>query len=533
MVGQEIPMVGATFLLRVPLKINNRYIENVKVAIILASARAKISLEAARKVFQVTMFIAFGHQYYLSSKEIEGKDSLELNFLIPSRQILENDRHSLAIQEEINGAKALTSKTKDTTSTLYYDSTQRRNIRGEWTTMSLEVGEKLFRLRPFTLAKENRENVVKLFLCQLDRLGTCCGKSAKEVWECIDALMTDSVSKNLGIESEIALQLNSTHIPSHLLCAAHYVESGDRAIFSILLVIEEKIGLRSQLLNLFPELKSFLKNNKPVTVAAMEALCKLVAQNGKTYNLAEEFSNILGERKCFLKNYKERRFTLTGFQCAAVYYHWDDFCALLENTTGSNQLIDVCKNYITIQFIKSALKSVGHFSQKVLLPFLNFCSKSSQLDCVKMFPSFYKNLEQNNLETFSEYYVPYGFPTPTDFSELEKELMELFSKKCAANFKTQKSREYFDDIDVSKDRATKVYKLDEKTLKQLPATNVLSERELANFDRLMLVSGRTPNRQFTAAGKLIICLCDFLNFRVNFKINTIFNSNLSLFFQPP
>jgi hypothetical protein len=150
-----------------------------------------------------------------------------------------------------------------------------------------------------------------------------------------------------------------------------------------------------------------------------------------------------------------------------------------------------------------------------------------------MFPSFYKNLEQNNLETFSEYYVPYGFPTPTDFSELEKELMELFSKKCAANFKTQKSREYFDDIDVSKDRATKVYKLDEKTLKQLPATNVLSERELANFDRLMLVSGRTPNRQFTAAGKLIICLCDFLNFRVNFKINTIFNSNLSLFFQPP
>ena len=58
--------------------------------------------------------------------------------------------------------------------------------------------------------------------------------SAKELWEQVTVIMSDSVEKNLKIEDGIALALGSSHIPLHLLCKAHMVEALDRSNLSVL-----------------------------------------------------------------------------------------------------------------------------------------------------------------------------------------------------------------------------------------------------------------------------------------------------------
>lgn len=56
------------------------------------------------------------------------------------------------------------------------------------------------------------------------RLGVLGNASATEVFTKVDAYMTDSASKNLNVGNEVAKNLESTHVPLHLLCGAHPAE---------------------------------------------------------------------------------------------------------------------------------------------------------------------------------------------------------------------------------------------------------------------------------------------------------------------
>ena len=100
---------------------------------------------------------------------------------------------------------------------------------------SMESGQALFSafltyvLRPIFFAYETRAQIVRLILETLERLVILVNEdnkktTAKQLWEKINIIMTDSVEKNLHIEDEIASALGSTHVPLHLLCKAHTVE---------------------------------------------------------------------------------------------------------------------------------------------------------------------------------------------------------------------------------------------------------------------------------------------------------------------
>ena len=58
--------------------------------------------------------------------------------------------------------------------------------------------------------------------------------SAGFLWEKVDALMTDSASKNLKIEGMIATSLESDHEPVHLLCKSGTVEKLDASNLNFL-----------------------------------------------------------------------------------------------------------------------------------------------------------------------------------------------------------------------------------------------------------------------------------------------------------
>ena len=104
--------------------------------------------------------------------------------------------------------------------------------------------------------------------------------SASDLWEKVDAIMTDSVTKNMKIEEGVAEGLKSKHIPHHILCSSHTCERMDLDNITTSSEIENKIGLRDLLLKREPLLKSFLRGKKSVVEAVLTALLKLVAVEG-------------------------------------------------------------------------------------------------------------------------------------------------------------------------------------------------------------------------------------------------------------
>eukprot|EP00111_Clytia_hemisphaerica_P017245 TCONS_00051047-protein len=116
---------------------------------------------------------------------------------------------------ELEAATALFNKGA-VKSTVHYDTTSRSSIDGDWPSIILKLSDgSEYRLRPLFFAFEDREQITELFLETFRRLAAAISVykqkeiQAKELWEKVDALMTDSVSKNLGIEDTIPEALGS------------------------------------------------------------------------------------------------------------------------------------------------------------------------------------------------------------------------------------------------------------------------------------------------------------------------------------
>ena len=115
--------------------------------------------------------------------------------------------------------------------------------------------------------------------------------------EQFDAYMTDSASKNLQVEYDVAKQLSSKHIQIHLLCKSNVCEKFDATNISALAEIQNWIA-RKNWKKKDPSLKSFLHQKKSnVADVVLPALLKLVATEASscTSSLSDEFSVILEE----------------------------------------------------------------------------------------------------------------------------------------------------------------------------------------------------------------------------------------------
>ena len=92
--------------------------------------------------------------------------------VLPSRKVIADTKHLLSIQQERNAALALIETSEEESmTTLHYDTTTRKRINGEWPSLILrmESGKK-FRLRPLSLAVEDRQNITKLLVTMLKQM---------------------------------------------------------------------------------------------------------------------------------------------------------------------------------------------------------------------------------------------------------------------------------------------------------------------------------------------------------------------------
>ena len=339
----------------------------IKDAIATVSSKAGVSVAKARVCTQVVCKKMYGDCYQLevseessnpplSKKTRTADDYKRYKKVLPSPKVINTFKHKKALCQEIVAAKSLMNKKVTTKVTLHFDTTSRSRIEGDWPALILNfldedpADSKMISLRPIHFAFEDKEQIVSLFIETLHRLSIASNDhnfTVTKVWEQIDATMTDSPTKNLGINPEVAKKIGSDHIPLSLLCKAHTCERLDADNISSLLKIEAKIGLREMIAKREPLLNSFLRKQKCVVVAALEALLKLVALegDGKTTSLREQFDLKLEERGVCksLSLYKEKRFTKLGYQAGAVYDCLSYFNEILEETHLNNLLVRSCK----------------------------------------------------------------------------------------------------------------------------------------------------------------------------------------------
>ena len=135
--------------------------------------------------------------------------SQDFEYVLPSARVIAREKHMQAIQQERKAALAILDASPDDKVTIHYDTTTRRRIAGEWTSIIIRLASgKMFRMRPLSLALETRENITHLMVEIIKRLSLATSGSAskKELWSKVFAFMTDSVAKKTCTLSHKLLQ---------------------------------------------------------------------------------------------------------------------------------------------------------------------------------------------------------------------------------------------------------------------------------------------------------------------------------------
>ena len=211
------------------------------------------------------------------------------------------------------------------------------------------------------------------------------------LWENVNALMTDAVTKNLKIEDTIPEALGSTHRPLHLLCKSHTVEALDRSNLKVLAGIEDSVNQRHIYGSINPGLKSFFRGKVATVEAGIEALLSLIThdKSGKSSSQADTFDYIC-EREGVTQRifaYQQRRFAKLGKAAACIVQAHDILTMLLDEVKSTNQLIEACKIYISSDLFLTELECLAFFNHFVTSHFSTVLKQVRSLICFVFCPS--------------------------------------------------------------------------------------------------------------------------------------------------
>ena len=494
------------------LRINKRVAtDDIKSTCARISSTCGISVEMSRKVVQIVCHDLYKHDFYLSLAEqasVEGNSNNYI-YVLPSSRTINDHKQILSSETEREAAIALNAKKPNIKATVHFDTTSRSSIDGDWPSIILSLSSGFeYRLRPLFFAFEDREQITDLFVETFHRLALTLNSTAeKEVlpstlWENVDALMTDAVTKNLGIAQTISKTLQSSHHPLHLLCKSHTVEAIDRSSLQVLSTIEKRVNQQQIFESINPALRSFFRGKKALVEAGIEALLTLIThdKSGKSCSQADLFDHICERegvnKRVFL--YQQRRFAKLGKAASSVFQAKDILQMLVDEVSGTNQLVESCKIYLSSELFITELECLAYFNHYVTFPFLNCIENSTQSDLLNLLPALHTELKATKITTLQKFIVSiHGIPNPTLTSEISQTIVNEMCISAAAAIKLQCAREYgFSDED-EKLRTTDLSVLTNEELEGLPTNNLITERDLSRFDREARVS-KCRNRRFKA-----------------------------------
>ena len=263
-------------------------------------------------------------------------------------------------------------------------------------------------------------------------LNNSAGENIEPVrlWEKVDAIMTDAVTKNLGIEETVSTTLGSSHQPYHLLCKSHTAEALDRTNLEVLSKIEQSVKQQDVLEQINPSLKSFFRGKKALVKAGIEALLSLIThdKSGKSISQADLFDHIC-EREQIHKRvflYQQRRFAKLGKAALCILQAKYILQMLVNEVERPNQLVESCRIYLSSELFMTELECLAYFNHYVTFPFLNCIEVSSQIQVLEILPKLYSDLTGRKIDTLQNYVVSiHGMSSPVLTNNLSAKILKM------------------------------------------------------------------------------------------------------------
>ena len=428
--------------------------------------------------------------------------------VLPSARSINKQKLLLATQCELDAATALLDIRHGIKSTLHYDTTTRSGIDGDWVSLILAFSdERRYRFRPMFMAYEDRANIVRYLVESYERLAVICSESkervvtAAELWEKTNSLMTDAVSKNLTVGSLVGEQLQSQHVPHHLLCKSHTVEGLDRSNLAVLAEIERTIKLREKMEAVTPGIKSFTQGGSSIVECGMKSILNLIshAKSASPTNISHLF-DVICEREGATKHfslYQERRFAKLGYMGGSILDSIPLLEMLLNECSTENLHTESVRMFINCEFFSTSLAVLSYFSYHVSFPLLYCVEISSQHDLCQILPQLHIALLAGKTDTLAAFTIPrHQYCVKPLTSELELLLHKRLCTAAAGVIELQCAGEYFSDRIVENPRATRLCDMSEVELEGLPTNNLDTERDFSVFDRISRIA-KLANRIFT------------------------------------
>ena len=78
---------------------------------------------------------------------------------------------------------------------------------------------------------------------------------------------------------------------------------------------------------------------------------------------------------------------------------------MVDEVVESNQLVEACKIYISIEIFLTQLEVLAYFTHHVTFPFLHLVEKSTQVQLLSTFPKLYNDLKEGKTNTLKDFVV--------------------------------------------------------------------------------------------------------------------------------
>ena len=291
------------------------------------------------------------------------------------------------IVEEIMGSEG-----KSTV--VYHDDGSRTQGAGSYSVQGVSIDKVYFPFPTLSLASETRSNLAALKLTILNILSVCSSMAANILWTKIDFVMTDSTSHNLLVEDTVAEQLESEHLPEHLLCQVHPALMFTRKYETVCKEVDTAIGPEKIFAGFAVSLSD---QQESVTQQWMDCVTRLVTHDfdQKPWNRAADFDLFISPLVNPAKRLIKERFNSLPYTCLITLWLDDHVTAFLNKFTSvTNSLACIIRSFQDIKYLRVLCVVGVILGVHLIEPYLSLTSSSETTweKLVEAFPPLYTDL---------------------------------------------------------------------------------------------------------------------------------------------
>ena len=220
---------------------------------------------------------------------------------------------------------------------------------------------------------ETKDELAEQVALGFQFLAAASGIDAADIYEEVDAHMTDSTSHNKGLGANIAKLFNLDTIVGQLFCSTHTNLGFCRSMNETIKAVENKIGVENILESFLVTIDQSSKNGC-LAGKFVDCITRLAGKelSHKPWNRGSEFEKFCNEcgEKYEMFLYKDERFGCFPKACAVCLYSRDllnEF--LLSHPDIDNKLACIVRDVYQQEYLVLVLAVVAAFGLQLVEPF--------------------------------------------------------------------------------------------------------------------------------------------------------------------